>query len=111
MRTDSEQQAAWTPGPWCVYRHSEHVGAVWTGTDPEAHGRPLCEVHPRRGGTGTTDWLTGSAYMRLADARLVALAPEMAAAILEADDLHGMAGLPLGTLAGRLREIWADARQ
>ena len=80
----TDQQTAWTPGPWCVQRHGDHVGAVWTGTDPETHGQPLCEVHRRRGGMGATDWLAGSAYMRLADAQLVALAPRMAAAIRDA---------------------------
>jgi hypothetical protein len=73
---------AWTPGPWCVQRQSQHIGAVWTGTDPNTHGNPLAEVHRQRGGMGSTDWLAGSAYMRLADAELVALAPDMATAIL-----------------------------
>lgn len=72
----------WMTGPMCVQRHGDHIGAVWTGTDPEAEGSPLCSVHRQRSGLGSTDWLAGSAYMRMADAELMALAPEMAEAIL-----------------------------
>lgn len=110
----NQHDPAWTPGPWCVQRHGDHVGAVWTGTNPDTHGNPLAEVHRPRGGFGTTDWLAGSAYMRLADAHLVALAPEMAEAILAQEASCRSASNPcyceqsIHDLADRLRALAAD---
>ena len=104
-----QESRPWIVGPWCVQSQGEHIGAVWSGTDPETHGLPLCAVHAYRGGVGSTDWLAGSAYMRLADAQLVALAPELAEAVLSFDsednDTFRESCIRLNVLAAKLRAI------
>lgn len=70
MRTDSEQQAAWTPGPWAVRDGTpEGGGQVWEITSPHAPDVNCNEV--------------ASSWENEPTARLIALAPEMAEAILK----------------------------
>lgn len=83
MTNDSGQASPdtyrpWTAGPWSAYG-----GSVWAGPDPEVEGHPLFHVHRSRGGVGVTDWLEGQPVAtNVRDTELIALAPDMAEAIL-----------------------------
>lgn len=73
MRTDSEQQTAWTEGPWAVRDGTpEGGGQVWEITSPHAPDVNCNEV--------------ASSWENEPTARLIALAPEMAEAILDLDN-------------------------
>ncbi len=116
MTSPDSFEPKWTSGPWQVYN-----GNVWAGGDPEVEGDPLIHTHRQRGGFGTTDWAHGQPRVtRRADAELIALAPELAAAVLAharwnddwetpgSDDAFDAACVELNRLADRLRMIGAD---
>ncbi len=103
MRTDSEQQTAWTEGPWAVRNGTpEGGGQVWEITSPHAPDVNCNEV--------------ASSWENEPTARLIALAPEMAAAVL---DLAGIYETNVGDenaawdelyrIADRLRKIGATS--
>lgn len=97
-------QRAWTEGPW-GYAGREHTER-WDGhPEIEAAGETVCYIEP----WGDANWENVDA-----DGRLIALAPEMAEAILAAVDtfaeVNGVvigddAATELDALAQRLREI------
>lgn len=81
MSDRKQQIGSWTPGPWCVYGRE-----VWSGTNPEVEGSQIIIVKRKPSG----GMMSGFAQMARdkavpvnpSDAELIALAPEMAAAIL-----------------------------
>lgn len=96
MRTDSGQQAAWTPGPW-----------IFDGPDKWAD----CRVYHQRGGDDRDREPIWSDTNE-ANGRLIALAPEMAAAILELADCPTLDHASvLAGITDRLRKIGAGARR
>lgn len=100
MRSVASSDTPWTPGPWTAYG-----GNVWTGTDPEVEGHPLIAAHVPSGISGGGGW--GPRVVMLpADAKLIALAPEMAEAILACSEFgYGLSKAHLNELAERLRGI------
>lgn len=85
---ESLQARPWTPGPWTTYV----CGQIWSGSDPEVEGAPLMGVYKPTGGyTGNAGLNWGDHHQaivyRETDAKLMALAPEMAEALLAVFDV------------------------
>ena len=104
----------WTPGPWETYNANEGTDyfPAWEVANDAYHNPPADEDAP---------WIAVHLTTGVkADAELIALAPELAAAVLAVDQWYrdnqqhvpecnagGSLGA-LGTLAERLRMIGAD---
>lgn len=109
VRAVSEDQEhklyPWTPGPWAVNRNTDGEFPIDT-IGPEGQ-----ENYNFKGGVGWQAWpCPGDAAIHVseADAQLIALAPEMAEAILSANTWlvqNGYVHIGLSTVAEKLHTI------
>jgi hypothetical protein len=92
---DGQQVQAHTPGPWCAEGRDANLIVVFVGEpDPNVDRNAVCAI------------MDGHAKEREANARLIAAAPDLLAALIELEQFHAREGEGPSERFERLGEIF-----